>query len=503
MSTDTNQIKYFGYCRKSSEDDGRQVLSLPAQKKELQTIAESNHLKVLQVYVEAKSAKAEGRELFNQMIARIKKGEARGIICWKLDRLARNMIDGGQIMDLLQRGVIEEIRTYEKPYLPTDNVMLMTVEFGMANQFIRDLSVNTKRGMRLKAELGQPPRCANLGYRNNLITHNWEPDPHYGPFIVNIFDWYDSGHYSESQIVERLVASGFRTKTGKVPPKSLIGRILRSEVYYGWFNYDGELKEGKYEPLVSKELWDRVQDRINGRVTYNHKKAKLVFKYRGYVFCGECGCSITAERKKGHIYYRCTKARGYCSQSYVREEDLEPQLLDIFNGVQLSKSDIESVHDELIALYEKDQIYQANTLKNLRTEFTKLQEEKMKVVRKLLLNDHDVQEDREIVLELKNDIAKRIQVIQGQIDALSDTSYSWLEQSSNLLKLANRATELFSAANAEQKRQLLDFVSSNRVLRDKKVVYEYAEPFVLAANIKSQNAERPDNLSGRPIWLRG
>jgi site-specific DNA recombinase len=120
MNTGTNQIKYFGYCRKSSEDDGRQVLSLPAQKKELQTIAESNHLKVLHVYVEAKSAKSEGREMFNQMIARIKKGEARGIICWKLDRLARNMIDGGQIMDLLQRGVIEEIRTYEKPYLPTD-----------------------------------------------------------------------------------------------------------------------------------------------------------------------------------------------------------------------------------------------------------------------------------------------------------------------------------------------------------------------------------------------
>lgn len=500
MNSDNNQIKYFGYCRKSSEDDGRQVLSLPAQEKDIEEIRNTRHLKLVNIYSEAKSAKAQGRKEFNKMLEHVEKIGGAGIICWKLDRLARNFIDGGRIIDMLQRGTIREIVTHEKTYLPSDNVLMLSVELGMANQYIRDLSMNTKRGMRLKAAMGQPPRFANIGYKNNPVTHNWEIDPHYGPYITQIFDWYDSGQYSVNQIVEMLNANGFKSKSGKPIQKSVVARVLRTEVYYGWFMDDGELKEGKYEPLIDKNTWDRVQDRINGRVTCNRKKAKLVFKYRGYVFCGECGCSITAERKKGHVYYRCTKARGYCSQAYVREEDLEPQLFDIFNGIQLTKKDIECVQDELIALYEKDQEFQTATLKNLRTELTKLQEEKMAIFRRQMSQDIDP-EDREMALELRESIATRIKAIQGQIEALGDSSYSWLEQASNLVKLSKKATELFSLGNAEQKGQLLNFVSSNRVLKDKKVTFAYTEPFVLAANIKSQKAERPDVESGRPILL--
>lgn len=501
MNLDTNQIKYFGYCRKSSEDDARQVLSLPGQVKHVQEVAERSGLRLVKIYSEQKSASKLGREQFKEMLDCVEKGKAQGIVCWKLDRLSRNPIDEGRVKWLLQQGIIKHIKTSDRDYYSGDNVLITSVEFGVANQVTRDLSTNTKRGLRLKASMGQPPRFANLGYQNNLATHNWEPDPIRAPYIAQMFEWYDSGQYSELQIVERLNKSGFRTRHGKPIGKSLVGRTLRSPVYYGYFYDDGELKKGSYEALITKEVWDRVQDRLDGRVTYNHKKAKLVFKYRGYVFCGECGCSITAERKKGHVYYRCTKSKGYCSQSYVREEDLEPQLFDIFNGIQLDKGDIESVQDELLALYEKDRVFQATTLKNLKTELTKLEEEKLRVFRKMMSVEFDV-EDREMALELRDGISKRIKVIQGQIEALSDSSYSWLEQSSNLLKLANKATELFSAANAEQKRQLLDFVSSNRVLKDRKVTYEYAEPFVLAANIKSQNAERPDNLSGRPVWLR-
>lgn len=501
MNTDTKQIKYFGYCRKSQEDDGRQVLSLPAQEKDIYDIRDSRYLKLLSIYSESKSAKAPGRKEFNKMLDHIEKIGGAGIVCWKLDRLARNFIDGGRIIDMLQRGSIQEIVTHERTYLPTDNVLMLSVELGMANQYIRDLSTSTKRGMRFKADMGQPPRFANIGYKNNPVTHNWDIDPHFGPYIIQIFDWYDSGQYSVNQIVEMLNVNGFTSKSGKPIQKSVVARILRTEVYYGWFMDDGKLKEGKYEPLVDKKLWDRVQDRINGRVTCNRKKAKLVFKYRGYVFCGECGCSITAERKKGHVYYRCTKARGYCSQAYVREEDLEPQLFDIFERVQLNKKDIECVQEELISLYEKDREFQKATLKNLRTELTKLEEEKMKIFRRMMLGEIDA-EDREIALELKESVVVRIKAIQGQIEALGDSSYSWLEQSSNLLKLSNKATELFSVGNAEQKEQLLNFVSSNRVLKDKKVTFAYTEPFILAAKVKSQKAERPDAESGRPILLR-
>ena len=164
------KIKYFLYARKSSEAEDRQVASIDSQINELTKIAKRDNLEIMGTPLsESQSAKAPGRPVFNKMIERIHKGEAQGIICWKLDRLARNPIDGGGISWMLQEGIIKHIQTYERSYYPTDNVLMMSVEFGMANQFVRDLSQNTKRGLRAKAERGWYPTFATLGYMHNIL----------------------------------------------------------------------------------------------------------------------------------------------------------------------------------------------------------------------------------------------------------------------------------------------------------------------------------------------
>jgi len=147
-------MRFLIYCRKSTDSEDRQVLSLESQENELRRLAESQGLEVVGVLHESMSAKAAGRPIFNQVLRSIAKGEADAILCWKLDRLARNMVDGGQIIDLLQRGSIKEIRTYESVHTPSENSLLLSVIFGMANQFVRDLSVNVKRGMRAKLDKG-------------------------------------------------------------------------------------------------------------------------------------------------------------------------------------------------------------------------------------------------------------------------------------------------------------------------------------------------------------
>src|SRR3990167_8572840 len=184
---------YFLYARKSTDVEDKQVLSIEAQLNELRTLAKKENLTITEEFIEKRTAKMPGRPIFNEMVKKIQKGEAEGIICWKLDRLARNPVDGGQIQWLLQESVIKDIRTYDRSYSPTDNVLMMSVEFGMANQFIRDLSTNTKRGLRAKVKRGEFPSSAPVGYLNDTRTKTIVVDRKKSKVIREAFELYAEG----------------------------------------------------------------------------------------------------------------------------------------------------------------------------------------------------------------------------------------------------------------------------------------------------------------------
>ncbi len=162
-------IKYILYTRKSSEDKGKQILSLESQVNEMKKLADDLGLNICKVYTESKSAKKpDNRPMFSEMINTIKsnKNERYGILCWKIDRLARNPIDSATIQWLLQQNILKVIQTAERQYLPSDNVVLFSVESSMANQCILDLSKNVKRGIKTKLEKGEWPNYAPIGYIN-------------------------------------------------------------------------------------------------------------------------------------------------------------------------------------------------------------------------------------------------------------------------------------------------------------------------------------------------
>jgi site-specific DNA recombinase len=163
-------MRFFLYARKSTDTEDKQVLSIEAQLAELRSLARREGLEIAEEFIEKRSAKMPGRPTFNDMMLRIQNGEAQGILCWKIDRLARNPVDGGQIQWFLQQGVIRHIRTHDRSHFPTDNVLMMSVELGMANEYIRQLAVNTARGLRQKARQGIYPGLAPIGYINDPRT---------------------------------------------------------------------------------------------------------------------------------------------------------------------------------------------------------------------------------------------------------------------------------------------------------------------------------------------
>src|SRR5258706_5208311 len=227
-----SMLKYFVYARKSTEDEDRQILSIEAQLSEVNSIARQNGLVIAETFTESRSAKEPGREIFNDMLRRIERGEANAILSWKLDRLARNFDDGGKIIGLLQRGVIQEIRTFEKAYLPSDNVLMIAVELGMANQYVRDLSLNIRRGIREKIRRGVFSGKAALGYFNDPRLRTIEPHPENFQKVKRLLGRFATGQYSLTAIRKEMAAIGLvGQRSQKPPPLSSISNLLMNPFY--------------------------------------------------------------------------------------------------------------------------------------------------------------------------------------------------------------------------------------------------------------------------------
>jgi DNA invertase Pin-like site-specific DNA recombinase len=251
-----NRNKYFLYVRRSQDSEDRQMASLDDQKSEMTRYAKQFNLNIVDVIEESHSAKKPGRPKFNEMLARIHKGEANGIVCWKLNRLARNPIDGGQISWLLQQGIIQHIQTMGRDYYPTDNVLMMAVELGMANQFVNDLSVDVKRGMRRKAERGwMAQSLLPIGYKHNKGYETGEDEIHSTPdllIVKKLFSHFLEGTYSVADIHRKAKALGLRNKKGKPYIHNTFIGMLRNPMYMGKFEWaditgDKILIQGKHE----------------------------------------------------------------------------------------------------------------------------------------------------------------------------------------------------------------------------------------------------------------
>jgi len=328
-------MRYFIYCRKSSEDEDHQALSIDAQYAELNQLAQEKGFTIVARLDESKSAKEPGREVFNDMLQRIERGEANAILCWALNRIARNFDDGGKVIGMLQRGAIQEIRTFDRVHLPSDNVLMMAVEFGQANQYVRDLSRDIRRGIREKIRRGVFSGWAPQGYFNEPKLRTIEPEPTVFPKLKAKLEKFATGEQSLTAFQRELASVGIVGKlTGKPLTLSSIVNLLRNPFYYGVFTHKGELHQGTHVPMISKQTFDDIQKALVTVGKPRHRKVEKGFTFLDFAICGSCGYCITAERhiKKSGLrfhYYRCTHKNKnvVCKdRRYVREDKLAQEV---------------------------------------------------------------------------------------------------------------------------------------------------------------------------------
>lgn len=317
--------RYILYARKSTESEDRQVASIQDQIDIMTEVAQELGLNVVEIISESSSGFKIGRKSFNEMINKIENGQADGIVVWKLSRLSRNPDDAGRIMGLLQRDQIKHIRTVDRDWLPEDNVTMMYVEFAFTNQFSKDLSVDTVRGLNKKAERGWCPKAIlPLGYMHSPYKKLGEQeiisDPDRFQIISKVLKKIASRELLPVEALEYARNNGLTNKEGKPVSRSVFYRILYEPFYFGKFEYplhSGDWFEGKHEKAITEEEHELILKNRGRRDL--PRPQKHLFPFTGMMKCGECGCSIIIDpkvkvQKSGKVhkykYYRCTKSKG-------------------------------------------------------------------------------------------------------------------------------------------------------------------------------------------------
>jgi DNA invertase Pin-like site-specific DNA recombinase len=357
---------YCLYARKSSEDDERQALSIDSQIKEMMLIAEREHLVISEVRKESHSAKASGcRPVYNQLLQDVRTGMFAGILTWSPDRLSRNAGDLGVLVDLMDQGLLKEIRTHGQRFSNSPNekflLMILCSQAKLEND---NRGINVKRGLKNKAELGIRPGLAPLGYYNEL-SHDRNKgkivvDPIRAPAVKEMFERVAYNGDSGRDILNWLTNDiGFTTRTGKRVALSNVYAMLRNNFYYGMFEYpfkSGNWYEGTHEPLINKDLFDKVQEQL--KTAPKSMPGTKEFDFTKIFTCGACGSGVTAEEKfknlkdgtvRRYIYYHCTGGSDRsCNQLYIREDEILSQLMDIIDQLDIDQLGIKDrVYKEL------------------------------------------------------------------------------------------------------------------------------------------------------------
>src|SRR3990172_841650 len=344
----TSQNYFYAYCRKSSEREDRQTPSIESQKKEILRLAEDGNYPLLELFEEEKSAKAPGRPVFNSLIEKINEGKVAGILCWDLDRLARNPVDGGAIIwATTTRGL--KIITPQGIY-DQNGLLLMYVKFGMANQFISDLSRNVKRGNRSKFEKGQTTTLLPPGY---MVNKGWKEkgelraveDPQRFPLIRNGIELLLTGSRTAAQVLRVLNEEwGYRTPKGSPLGMSTWYELLINPFYYGILEREGEKQKGEHAPMITEDEFWRIQEVLEGKGKprpHSHE-----FAFSGMLRCPKCGHLWVFEEKvkyyretdrtAHYVYATCSgRKKSLCNQPIVRLEHIENQISTLLSQVTI------------------------------------------------------------------------------------------------------------------------------------------------------------------------
>lgn len=493
-------IKYIAYCRKSTDEKDKQVLSIEAQITELKEFAKRENLTISEFITEAKTAKIPGREQFALALRNIEKGEANGILSWHPDRLARNSIDGGKIIYLLDTGKLLDLKfpSFWFESTPQGKFML-SIAFGQSKYYVDNLSENVKRGNRQKLRNGVWPSKAPYGYLNNPKTRGIDIDEEKSKIVKRAFQLFADGNISFTGVSQFMFKFGIK-RLGEKPVKvGQVKNMLANKFYIGILRYAGEYYQGSHKTFISKKLFDEVQkqiEKIERPRQHGHD-----FAFAGLATCDECGAAITAEQhikkyKNGtgqtFIYYRCTKKLKPCTQKYISESETENQLRKIVGDCGLHEGWEPYFEKWISKAEEKDKQTAESETEKVDSE---IQESEIKLNR--LLDGYLEQViEPEIYKQKKNELFDEKLKLEEKKSKIAKNGSCWLEPMREFVNCALQAQKVARAENnCHDLAIMAKKVGSNFFLKERRLSATLDFPFAALSAEAGAASAAPTPLS--------
>jgi site-specific DNA recombinase len=490
-----NQKDTLILCRVSSKEQEESGYSLDAQEKLLTDYGQHKIFNIVRIFRIAESASGKQvRKIFNEMLQYATKNNVHIILCEKIDRLTRNLKDAATISDWVQENELNEVHFVKENFVVNKNTrahenLVWDMKVAIARFYANNLSEEVRKGQKEKLSQGWLPTKPPLGYRTigDKGHKIHEIDGEKAPFIRKMFELYSTGNYSTIALSNAMFKEGFRNRIGKKVGKSRTYDLLRDSFYIGQMKWKGMIYKANHEPLISKELYDRVQVLLS-RTLSQPQQSKLMSVFKSKMTCEVCGGTITWETHKGHWYGHCS---GYqrlgmkkkCDQRHVffRQEKIEEQIFPFFDKVTPISNRVLEILEQALKESHADEISRFNTNLNELNATIERSQRRLEAV-------YEDKLDGKVSVETYERLFK--QYTQQKEDAvreltkLNTGNKKYYEAGYAIHELALKAKEIYNAEKTtdEDRRMLLSYVFSNIPINGLQTKPVYTLAFNFLAN---------------------
>jgi len=478
-----NLIKAVIYCRVSSREQEETGYSLTSQEKLLRDYAQRKGFAITRIFSIAESASgATQRKVFDEMIKFAEKNKVANILCEKVDRLTRNLKDAVTINDWIEKNPERQIHFVKMNLVihkdaKSDEKFRWDIEIVLAKKHIANLSEEVKKGQKEKLAQGWLPTKPPLGYKTigekghkiHII------DEAKAPLVGRMFELYSTGNYSLNALVKVMYQEGLRNESNRVVGKSRMHELLSNPFYCGENRWKGEISAGQQKHLISKELFDKVQEKLTRKLNSpQYKKHLPVFKAK--IKCEECGGTITWEIQRGHWYGHCNHYKNCSQKTWLRQEKVEEQLFPHFDKVAPKNERIIKWLEKALKESHAGEIDYNTQQREELNRIIKLADERME---KAYRDKLDGKAPAPLCEKIIADSDKEKKDALDSLSKLGETRIKYYEAGYAIHELALHAKEIYQSvkANPEDKRLLLSRVFSNLSLNEGNIKPNYTLAF--------------------------